>query len=119
MADKSRLSIKDFFVSLSNFDDEALYIVDYTTEFKKNIKLSYKRKLDLNLLKTIIQILAKEGVLPKEYRPHPLKGYKKKQDEEIMECHIQPDWLLVWKQNDTELTLLLTDTGTHADLFGM
>jgi mRNA interferase YafQ len=34
-----------------------------------------------------------------------------------MECHIQPDWLLVWKQDDTELTLLLTDTGAHSDLF--
>jgi len=37
---------------------------------------------------------------------------------EVMECHIQPDWLLVWTQNDNELILLLTNTGTHSDLFG-
>lgn len=49
--------------------------------------------------------------------PHPLKGYKKKENEVVMECHIQPDWLLVWKQNEAELTLLLIDTGTHSDLF--
>ena len=40
-----------------------------------------------------------------------------KANEMVMECHIQPDWLLVWLQNDNELTLLLTDTGTHSDLF--
>jgi addiction module RelE/StbE family toxin len=65
------------------------------------------------------QHLAKGEVLPKRHYPHPLKGYPQKGNDVVMECHIQPDWLFVWKQNDTELTLLLTDTGTHADLFGM
>ena len=59
----------------------------------------------------------KKGILPEFYLSHPLKGYKKKADEMVMECHIQPDWLLVWLQNNNELTLLLTDTGTHSDLF--
>ena len=45
------------------------------------------------------------------------KGYKKKGNEVVMECHIQPDWLLIWEKNDTEIILILVDTGTHSDLF--
>jgi mRNA interferase YafQ len=80
--------------------------------------LCYKRNLDLDLLENVIVKLAKDEELPENNCLHPLKGYKKKQNEEVMECHIQPDGLLVWTQNDTELTLLLTNTGTHSDLFG-
>jgi len=93
-----------------------LYIL-YTTEFKKSIDLCYRRGLDLELLEMAIKILAKKGVLSESYLSHPLKGYKKKANETVLECHIQSDWLLVWLQNDNELTLLLTDTGTHSDLF--
>ena len=68
-------------------------------------------------METVIKILAEKGTLPDFYLSHPLKGYKKKANETVMECHIQSDWLLVWIQNNNELTLLLTDTGTHSDLF--
>jgi mRNA interferase YafQ len=44
-----------------------------------------------------------------------LEGYSKNRN--IFECHIKPDWLLIWEQNDTELILLIVDTGTHSDLF--
>jgi len=118
MADAQRMAVKEFFRLLEQLGDVALYIVDYTTEFKKNVKLCYKRNLDLSLLKEVIELLAKEGVIPSNYSPHPLKGYKKNENEAIMECHIQPDWLLVWKQNERELMLLLTATGSHSDLFG-
>ena len=84
---------------------------------KRNVKLCYKRNLDLDLLEQVIVKLAKKEGLSMHNLPHPLKGYQKKQYEEVMECHIQPDWLLVWTQNDIELVLLLTNTGTHADLF--
>ena len=49
-----------------------------------------------------------------EYRPHQLKGDHKGQ----WECHIQPNWLMTWEQNDKQLTLLFLETGTHADIFG-
>jgi len=107
----------DFFKSLENHDD-FVYNVYNTNTFKKNVRLCYKRNLDLDLLEKVIVKLAKNEELPANNYPHPLKGYKKKQNEEVMECHVLPDWLLVWTQNDTELILLLTNTGSHSDLFG-
>ena len=68
-------------------------------------------------METVIKTLAEKGTLSEIYLPHPLKGYKEKANEIVMECHIQPDWLLVWLQNNNEFTLLLADTGTHSDLF--
>ncbi|MGC4129045.1 MAG: type II toxin-antitoxin system YafQ family toxin [Bergeyella sp.] len=53
------------------------------------------------------------GTLPAKYKPHKLSGNY----AGCWECHIKPDWLLIWKQNDNELILLLMDTGTHSDLF--
>ena len=112
-----RKTPKDFFASLSEENEKALYIVDYTTKFKKSVELSYRRNLDLELLETVIKILSEEGTLPEVYLTHPLQGYKKKANETVLECHIQPNCLLVWVQNDNELILLLADTGTHSDLF--
>jgi len=112
-----RKTPKEFFTSFLDENNSALYIVDYTTKFKKSVELCYRRNLDLRLLETVIKTLSEKGALPESYLPHPLKGYKKKANETVMECHIQSDWLLVWLQNNNELTLLLTDTGTHSDLF--
>jgi mRNA interferase YafQ len=77
------------------------------------MKRCEKRGYNVELMHHVISLLCRDGVLPSEYRPHKLSG----KYEGLWECHIQPDWLLVWNQNDTELTLLFTDTGTHADLF--
>ena len=90
-----------------------MYAIKYTNKFKKDVKRCHKRGLDLNLLRNAVDILAKTGKLPSEYMPHQLKGNYKNR----MECHLKPDWLLVWMQNDKELILLFTDTGTHSDLF--
>ncbi|MDR0828995.1 MAG: type II toxin-antitoxin system YafQ family toxin [Prevotellaceae bacterium] len=79
---------------------------------KKNVNLCFKRDLDLVELKTAIEILATKGVLPEKYLSHPLKNTK----EKIMECHIKPNWLLLWEQNENEMILLLVNTGTHSDL---
>ena len=68
----------------------------------------------MELLRTAIRILSTEGRLPDRYLPHILHGNRKGQ----WECHIQPDWLLAWKQEKLELTLVMLNTGTHADLFG-
>ena len=66
------------------------------------------------LFTKVAKMLEKSGSLPKEYKPHTLSGNYKG----CWECHIKADWLLVWQQNDEELILLFTNTGTHADLFG-
>lgn len=58
-------------------------------------------------------LLAETGTLPTHYKPHKLSG----KYNGCWECHIKSDWLLVWMQNDKELVLLFTNTGTHADLF--
>jgi len=89
------------------------YSVDVTHQFKKDFVDCYVRGLDTNLLIAAVEILATEGALPAEYRAHPLRGNY----QGFMECHIRPDWLLIWQQEDDTLTLLLTNTGTHSDLF--
>ena len=90
-----------------------MYEIKYTNRFKKDVKRCQKRGLDLKLLRDVVDILATTGSLPPKYKAHPLSGNYKNR----MECHIQPDWLLIWMQNDKELVLLFTETGTHSDLF--
>ena len=61
----------------------------------------------------VISLLMQTGTLPERYRPHKLSGKL----QGVWECHIEPDWLMTWEQNDMELTLLFLQTGTHSDLF--
>lgn len=89
------------------------YTIKYSTLFKKSFKKCMKRGLDPELFRTVLDILANTGKLPPKYKPHNLKGNYKG----CMECHLSPDWLLVWKQNDKELILLLVDIGSHSDIF--
>ncbi len=84
-----------------------------TKTFRKDTERCRKRGYNMDLLKTVIRLLEKEGQLPATYRPHKLSGIY----DGCWECHIKGDWLLIWEQNDSELTLLFTGTGTHADLF--
>lgn len=65
-------------------------------------------------LENVVNILLSEGCLPAKYRPHKLSG----ELNDIWECHIRTDWLLLWKQDDESLIMLMTNTGTHADIFG-
>ena len=67
----------------------------------------------MDKLKKVISLLESTGMLPAQYRPHKLSG----QYTGKWECHIQPDWLLVWEQNDNELILLMIATDTHSDIF--
>ena len=73
----------------------------------------YSPALNLSKILVVVKLLCEYGELPQTYRPHKLTGNRQGQ----WECHIQPDWLMVWEQNDTELTLLFIQTGTHSDLF--
>lgn len=90
-----------------------MFRIEYSREFRKSLKRCQKRGLDLELIRTVITILAKEGELPSEYKPHKLSG----KYAGVWECHIKPDWLLLWKQDNENLILLFLNTGTHSDLF--
>ena len=85
----------------------------WTTRFKKDYKLALKRHLDIDLLDNIIRALSRGETLPVQNKDHELTG----DWAGHRECHIQPDWLLIYRQTDTELYLV--STGTHADLFGL
>ena len=90
-----------------------MYQICYTNRFKKELNRSIKRGLDISKLEKVIELLQNNGKLPTVYKPHLLKGKYSK----CWECHIQPNWLLVWQQNDTDLIILFMNTGTHTDLF--
>ncbi|MBR1746765.1 MAG: type II toxin-antitoxin system YafQ family toxin [Clostridia bacterium] len=89
------------------------YEIKPTGQFKKDLKKVGKRNLDLSELKTVIETLAEGKALAPKYRDHELGGDYKK----CRECHIQPDWLLIYRYQDTDLILYLLRTGTHSDLF--
>lgn len=91
------------------------YDVVLTGRFKKSIKLAKKRGLDLQLLEDVVNKLQNDEILDEKYKDHELKGKYKG----FRECHIQPDWLLIYLKEEDIITLTLVDTGTHADLFDM
>ncbi len=86
----------------------------WTTRFKKDYKLAMKRHLDIELLDDIIRALSRGETLPEKNKDHELSG----DWAGHRECHIQPDWLLVYRIEGDVLVLTLARTGTHADLFG-
>lgn len=88
------------------------YTIKIGGRFKKNYKLAQKRGLDISLLKDIIFKLSNGIPLDKRNKDHALKG----KWQGFRECHIQPDWLLIYLVEDDILTLTLVDTGTHTDL---
>ena len=86
----------------------------WTTQFKKDYKLALKRHMDIELLDNIIRCLSRGEVLPEKNKDHALSG----DWVGHRECHILPDWLLVYRIEDDILVLTLARTGTHSDLFG-
>ena len=91
------------------------YTVQFTAKFKKSYKKMQKRGLEKEKLKYIVEKLRAGEKLERKYKDHILKGEYKGYHE----CHIQPDWLLIYKIQDDVLILTLIDTGTHSDLFDM
>jgi mRNA interferase YafQ len=89
------------------------YQIEMTSRFKKDYKLSIKRGCNPELLKEVINILANGEPLPEKYRDHELSGNW----SGYRECHVQPDWLLIYKIRSSILVLMLARTGTHNDLF--
>jgi mRNA interferase YafQ len=84
----------------------------YSAQFKKDYKTAAKRGYKVTLLEEIIRLLCVEHPLPEKNRDHALTGNY----VGFRECHIQPDWLLIYKVEQEILTLTLTRTGTHSDL---
>ncbi|MCI9561266.1 MAG: type II toxin-antitoxin system YafQ family toxin [Clostridia bacterium] len=91
------------------------YQIEVTNSFKKAYKIISKRGYDKSKLQNVIDLLAKGEQLPEKYKDHSLKGSYAGHRE----CHIEPDWLLVYKKIEDILVLVLIDTGTHSDLFKM
>ncbi|MEE1245537.1 MAG: type II toxin-antitoxin system YafQ family toxin [Acutalibacteraceae bacterium] len=84
-----------------------------SNKFKKDLKLAVKRGYDIKLLENVINRLANEEPLDPKYKDHTLSG----DYSGFRECHITPDWLLVYQVINDELVLFLSRTGTHSDLF--
>lgn len=94
--------------------NKAKYTVKPTTQFKKDYKLAMKRGLDIKLLDDVIATLAMDMPLPEKNKDHALTGNWNGHRE----CHVLPDWLLVYRIEEDVLVLTLSRTGTHSDLFG-
>lgn len=90
-----------------------MYKIKPSFKFQKDLKKIEKRGYDLSLLKNVLKILASGEALPAKNRDHQLKG----NFVNCRECHITPDWLLIYEIVEEDLYLYLTRTGTHSDLF--
>ncbi len=90
-----------------------MYKLKYTTTFKKSYKRIKKRGLDIKILKNVIETLRQGKSLDARFKVHQLKG----NFSGYYECHLKPDWLLIYLIEDDILTLTLINTGSHSDLF--
>ena len=90
-----------------------MYKIRPSAKFQKDLKRIQKRGYDITLLKDVLNLLVNGKILPIKYKVHNLSGNFKG----CRECHITPDWLLIYEIAENELILYLTRTGTHSDLF--
>ena len=89
------------------------YEIEFRTGFKRDFKRALKRGLPEEKLEEVIKLLRSGDDFPPKYKKHKLKG----DYSGLWECHIQPDWLLIWSQDDTIRLISLVRTGSHSDLF--
>ena len=89
--------------------------IEFTGQFKRDYKLALKRGCNPNALQHVVTLLVNQETLPEKYRDHALTNSRNYKD--MRECHIEPDWLLVYKVVHETLILKLIRTGTHSDLF--
>ena len=89
------------------------YEVKFTSQFKRDLKLARKQGKDIDKLFDVISTIAEDGKLDKKYRDHNLSG----DYAGCRECHVEPDWLLVYEVMDKVLVLMLYRVGTHSELF--
>lgn len=91
------------------------YVVRATKQYRKDVKRLTNSGYDRQKLEAVIDLLASGITLPDRYRDHPLHGAL----EGRRECHIAPDWLLLYRKDDDQFILLLLSTGTHRDVLGI
>lgn len=91
------------------------YDVQFTNQFKRDLKIAKKQNKKLDKLFDVIDILANGGILDAKYKDHALTGKYKG----TRECHIEPDWLLIYEIREDVLVLMLYRLGTHSELFKM
>ena len=91
-----------------------MYKIVYTNRMRRDAKLMKKRGKDMGKLISVLSLLASGNPLPLQYKDHSLTGNL----QDFRECHIEPDWLLMYQIYEDTLILSATATGTHADLFG-
>lgn len=84
---------------------------NYTTQFERDVRLQQRRGKDMEKLRQVLTALISEEPLADRYRDHPLKGNFKNRRE----CHIEPDWLLIYKLEENQI--VFERTGRHSDLF--
>jgi len=89
--------------------------IEYSARMKHDIKRMEKRGKDLRKLVHVLSLLASQNPLPAAYRDHALSGKWKG----VRECHVEPDWLLMYVLHEDVLVVTATATGSHADLFGL
>ena len=89
------------------------YSIERTSRFKKDFKLAEKQGLNIKELEVVVTMLANGEVLPERYKDHELRGNYKGHRE----CHIEPDWLLIYKITEDVLILSLVRTGSHSNLY--
>ena len=92
-----------------------IYEIKFTSRFKKDYKRMVKQNKNIDILHQTIEMMAKGKELTEKYKDHELSGnFKGKR-----ECHLQPDWLLMYQYNKNELVLLLIRTGSHSEILDM
>jgi mRNA interferase YafQ len=87
--------------------------ISFTNQYLKDLELIKRRNLPKSELDAVVKLLSEEKPLPQKYKDHALKG----RFASYRECHIRPDWLLIYRIDKQVLALVLTRTGTHSDLF--
>lgn len=90
---------------------------EFSGQFKRDYKLALKRGCDPKKLEEVVSILCREEPLPQSYRDHALTITNSRNYKGMRECHIEPDWLLIYKVVRDTLILKLIRTGSHSDLF--
>ena len=89
--------------------------IEYQGQFKKDFKSAVKMGFDISEFQKVVSMLANRQPRPVKYKDHALTVSREYKD--VRECHIKPDWLLIYRICDDELVLMLIRTGTHSDLF--
>ena len=99
---------------INSFDTNAKYKIKYSNEFKKSYKKLIKQGKDIEKLKVVINLLANRENLDFKYKDHGL--YNDKRFGDCRDCHIEPDWVLIYKYLENEIVLLLVNTGSHSEV---